>query len=125
MPKRWIQTADVEVTDSGALLVAGATEPQGLAVNVSASGDSELATAVTGKKVTVLGILLVAAEAVTVSFKSGTTAITGPMPLAAGGGFARDAAPGGFVFQTSAGEALKINLSAAVGVGGCLTYCLE
>lgn len=96
-------------------------------ISTSASGDTTLVAAQPGRKIRVVSYTVIAAGAVSVKFKSGSTDITGAMALAANGGAAPSGAglaPSGFagLFETASGEALVINLSAAVAVGGHLTY---
>lgn len=130
MTRKWIQSADVDIDENGALLVR-TTEPAPgpevlpAAINYSTSGDKTVIAAVTGQRIVVTGALVVCGVAVTLTFKSGSTAVTGPMAFAAGGGFGRDARPDGYLFRTDPGEALVLNLSADASVGGCLTYYLE
>ncbi len=69
----------------------------------------------------VLSYVLVAAAPVTVRFFSGSTAISGPLPLGANGGIAAPHNPAAQFFA-QAGSALKIKLSSAVVVGGHYTY---
>lgn len=107
--------------------------PQYAKISGAASGDNEVIAAVAGKKIRILGLVIVAAGAVTVYFKSGSTAICGdatnPMSLAANGGFVLPTppayptalAPSGYM-QTSAGEAFNMTLGGAVSVGGCVVY---
>jgi len=66
---------------------------------------------------------LVANAAVNVKFQSRTapTDVSGLFYLAANGGFVLGNSDGGW-FQTLPGEALDINLSGAVPVGGVLVY---
>lgn len=100
------------------------------AVSISASGDNTIVAAVPGQKIVLLSYAIIAAGAVSVTWKSGaSTSLSGAMPLAANGGAAPSAgplAPGAIVglMETAAGEALVINLSAAVAVGGHITYRL-
>lgn len=90
-------------------------------VDASASGDNTLVAAVTGSALRVLSITLVAVGAVTATLKSGaSTARSGGMPLAANGGLTAQA-PQGLV-ETASGEALVLGLSAAVAVGGMVSY---
>lgn len=96
-------------------------------INASASGSNTVVAAVTGKRIRVLSYVMIAAGDVTVTWRSASTAISGPMALATNGGAAPGSgqmAPVGLFgqFQTEAGEALNMNLSAAVAVGGHLTY---
>lgn len=93
----------------------------------TASGATAVVAAVTAKKIKVLGYVFVAAGAVAVKFQSATTDITGVMTIGSNGGVAASAvAPaGGHLLETAAGEALNINLSDAVVVGGHLSYVEE
>lgn len=95
-------------------------------IALASSGDTALVAAVVGKKIRVLSLFLVAAGDVDVYFESaGGTAIAGDgtngMDLAANTGFALNFNPGGW-FETVAGEALNINLGAAIRVAGSLKY---
>jgi hypothetical protein len=97
------------------------------AVISSNAADTTIVSAVTGRRIRVLSYTMVANAAVTATWKSGTTAISGPMNLAAAG-YGVAAAPGGTSLdpiphmQTAAGEALVLSLGANVAVGGHLTY---
>jgi len=100
------------------------------AISENTSGDKTLVAASAGKKVKVLGATLIAAGDVDVQFRSGTgpgTALTGVMSLARdGNGFVANPAPVGYHhFETVAGEALILNLSAAIQAGGWLVYVQE
>lgn len=96
-------------------------------ITASASGATQLVAAVAGKRIRVLHYRLMASGAVSVKFQSASTDITGLMPFAANGGISAGAPsiiPAGliFEFQTEPGEALNINLSGAVAVGGYMLY---
>lgn len=96
-------------------------------VNASASGSNTIVAAVTNKRIRVLSYVIIAAGAVTVTWQSASNALSGPMALAANGGAAPSAGqatPGGLIgqFETNQGEALNLNLSAAVSVAGHITY---
>lgn len=92
----------------------------------SASGATEVVAAVTtpvNKKIRVLSYLYRVNGAVNVKWQSATTDLTGlSYNGAAGEGEAPTAAAGAFLFETAAGAALNINLSAAVAVGGHVCY---
>jgi hypothetical protein len=90
-------------------------------VAVSASGT--VIPLVAAKKIRVLAMQLVAAAAVNVKWQSHVlpTDLTGLAYFAANGGYVLPFNPVGW-FQTIAGEALDINLSASVAVGGSITY---
>lgn len=89
-------------------------------ISANTSGDTTVVAAVTGKRIRAVAFALVAAGTVNVKFKRGSTDITGTMRLVEAGGIAH-AFEGG-LFQTNVGEALNINLSANVQVGGYLVY---
>lgn len=93
-------------------------------IDTAVSGDNTLVAAIPGRKVRVLGYILVGAAAVSVRWKSATTALSGAMlataPLACQqSGSSFDTVP---ALETNPGEALVLNLSAAVQVSGHLTF---
>lgn len=92
-------------------------------IDAAALGDNTVVAAVTGKKIRVLSLFLVAAGAVTARFESGAggAALTGQMVLAANGGFSLPFNPEGW-FETAAAALLNLELSAAVSVDGALTF---
>jgi hypothetical protein len=100
-----------------------ALTPKFAAIAASSSGASTLVALVSSKKLRVLSVALVANAAVNVKFQSHVTPtdITGLFYLAANGGFVLPFSPAGH-FETVSGEALDINLSGAVAVGGVVTY---
>jgi hypothetical protein len=100
-----------------------ALTPKFAVIVASASGATTVVAAVTSKKIRVLRLSLVANAAVNVKFQSHATPTdkTGLYYLAANGGWVEPFCPVG-IFETIGGEALDINLSGAVAVGGCLTY---
>lgn len=96
-------------------------------VNASASGSNTVVAAVANKRIRVLSYVIIASGAVTVTWQSASTAISGPMALAANGGAAPSAGqsvPAGLIgqFETNQGEALVVNLGSAISVGGHITY---
>ena len=101
------------------------SEPQFALIDTAASGNTTLVAAVAGKKIRVTAFLAVGAGAVNIAFQSGAggTALTGAMPLATSSVVAAPDNPSGW-FETAAGALLNLNLSAAVGVRGCLKYVL-
>lgn len=98
------------------------------AIACSSSGNNEIVAAVSGKSIAVLGYVLVANGAVNVKWRSASTDKTGLLYLAANGGAAVPVVPlsklgaGACWFATAAGEALNLNLSGAVAVGGHVLY---
>lgn len=93
------------------------------AIAVSSSGDNALSISVTGRKIRVIGLLLMAAGSVTVTLRSATTSATatGAFPLTTTKDLSLLPFDGGW-FDTVAGEDLAINLSGAVAVAGQLIY---
>ena len=94
-------------------------------ISTAASGDTLLVTGKPGQVIRVLNIVAGAASAVSIKFKSGSTDLTGAIPVVnplattwCGYG------PGGSIphFKTALGENLSINLSGAIAVGGWLNY---
>lgn len=99
-------------------------------VSAASSGDNTLVAAVTGKKIKVLSLVLVAASAVTVALESGAsgTALTGDMSLVANGDLKVVfplAEVGYHWVETAAGALLNLELGGAVQVSGMLVYYTE
>jgi hypothetical protein len=97
------------------------------AINASASGGNTIVAAVAGKRIRVVSYVIVAAGSVTATWQSASTALSGPMSLAASGGASASIGimtPGGAygLFQTESGEALNLSLGGAVNVAGHLCY---
>ena len=92
-------------------------------IAVSSSGANQIVAAVPAKIIVVRAVLLVANAAVNAKWQSHVTPtdITGLAYLAANGGYVLPYYAGGY-FQTVAGEALDLNLSGAVTVGGFIVY---
>lgn len=131
----------IGVDDDGNLLIAGGAvlvtglstsamysgttslTPKFARIVASSSGATEVVAAVTLKKIRVLSYVVVADAAVNVKFQSHVTPTdkTGLMYCAAKGGVSSGFSPVGH-FETVAGEALDINLSGAVAVGGHVSY---
>jgi len=110
--------------ESSQMTMAGTVvTPLYAVINTSASGDTSLVAAVSAKVIRVIAYTFVCDGAVAVKFTSGAagTALTGAMSCAANGGATPPYCPAGH-FQTASNTALVINLSAAVGVRGHLTY---
>ncbi len=87
--------------------------------DLSSAGDSILLPAKPDTAYYVLQYMASSADAVNVRFKSGSTNISSLKYL---GGAAGDALEGAYLFKTGYGEALNLNLSAAVAVGIDLVY---
>lgn len=108
-----------QVTDVMKLGAADLT-PKFAVVNLSASGD--LLALVSGKRIRVVSMLVMAAADVTLTLRSGgSTAISGVLPLLAKSGFVLPFNPVGW-FQTASGEKLDAVLGGSVDVDGFFTY---
>lgn len=87
------------------------------------SGDNEIVAAVTGKKIRVIAVMMIAQGSALARFESGAggTALTGQLDLKKNTGFSLCASAWGW-FETAAGQALNLELSAATTVDGMLVY---
>jgi hypothetical protein len=97
--------------------------PKFAAVVASASGVTTVIAAVTSKKIRVLALELMSNGTTNVKWQSHTTPtdLTGLAYLVANAGYVLPFCPTGW-FETVSGEALDINLSAAIAVGGSVVY---
>jgi len=90
-------------------------------INATAIGNNTILAGITGQKITVISLDFVVAAAVSISWLSATTTLRNAQAFAANSGLARDLARPYYV-QTNPGEALIMNLSAAVNVRGAFGY---
>jgi len=98
------------------------SSPKYQPVSASGSGDNPIVSAVTGKKIRVLHYVVSASGSVNWKWKSGaSTDLTGLSYGVANTNLSA-VSPAG-LFETAAGQPLNLNLSAAVAVGGHVTYC--
>lgn len=93
-------------------------------INCGASGDNTIVGAITDQKIVVIALVLVTNADVVVTFKNGSTAVTGAMSLPADGDKIILPLNEEGWFETSVGAALVLNLSGTVAVDGCLTYAI-
>lgn len=92
-------------------------------IDHGSSGNNEIVAAVAGKKIKVYAIVLVVSDAVNCKWCSATTDLTGAMNFSSQGeGYSHAVQPPAFLLETAAGEALNLNLSAAVAVDGYVAY---
>lgn len=98
-----------------------ALTPKFAVISASSSGNTSVVALVSSKKIRVLAYAFQCNAAVNVKFQSNTTDKTGLFYNAANTGALAGFNPVGW-FETAAGEALNINLSGAVAVGGHITY---
>lgn len=108
---------------SGITTDADILVPKFAKISASTSGNNTLVAAVTGKKIRVLALSMVANAAVNGKFQDGAsgTDLTGLFYMASTTGVVLPFNPVGW-FEGTATTLLNLNLSAAVAVGGCLTY---
>ena len=117
--RMYVELAGDGVTVSGNVLLATQRQP----INTNTNG-AILVSGQANRKIRVLNGLVVAAGAVTMQLKSNNNSdLTGPLALAANGGFQVPQAGIGN-FETLTGEALTVNLSSAISIGGWLTYVI-
>ena len=90
-------------------------------INATGSGNTALVAAVTGAKIRVVGLSLVTLVANTVKFQSATTDKSAGLPLAANGGLVLPLNEHGWL-ETTRGEALNFNQSAATTTGVNVAY---
>jgi hypothetical protein len=118
-------TATGNVAPDTAVIYNGATAltPKFATISASSSGDNTLVAAVPSKRIRVTSYLLSASAAVNGKFQSETAGdISGLHYWASAGQGATPAYDPTGIIQTVAGEALQLNLSGAVPVGGWLKY---
>lgn len=90
-------------------------------IDISSSGANTVIAGAAGKRIAVYGIDLVPTTSTTVQLKSGSTALTGPMTLAAP--YVKGLLQTGPAYWvTNAGDALVITLGGAVQTGGTVWY---
>lgn len=96
------------------------------AINATTTaGDNTIVAAdVNGNRIKVIGYVIVAAAGTTVTWKRGTTALSGAIALAANGGIAAPLNETTAWLQTAANEALVMTLGAGA-VQGHITYVVE
>lgn len=92
-------------------------------INHNTLGDNEIVAAVSEKKIKVYAIVINVAGTVSVKWRSGNTDLTGAMSFEAREGYTAIATqPPAFLLETNAGEALYLNLTAAVYAHGWIAY---
>lgn len=89
-------------------------------IATSTNGDTILVAGSDGTKIIVYSIFIMAAGAVSVTWKSDQNVIIGASAVAANGGYHLTSPFG--VVQTNDGEDLILNLGGSVSVGGVVNY---
>ena len=90
-------------------------------IDETAAAENEIIAGIAGKILRVLAFTLVTNAASTVTWRSNSTDITGPMPLGVNGRVGAEFAEEGH-FETAAGEALRLNAGTATAHGGWVVY---
>src|SRR5712692_2858354 len=90
-------------------------------VNFSGSGDQTIVTGVAGQTIRIMRVLLNTGAATNLTFKDGTTALTGAMAFAANGGLVLDDSDEPWYIAAD-GNNFVINSSAAVQVSGTIWF---
>jgi hypothetical protein len=99
-----------------------ALTPKFAKISCSSSGNNEIVAAVTGKKIRVISWDVSPSDAVNFKWRTASTDITGLYyAVNAGNGVSKPWNPLGY-FETVSDEALNLNLSGAIAVGGSLVY---
>lgn len=100
--------------------VAGRFPVRQAIIDVATVDDHVIVAAVPGKSIRVISIFFTCAGAATLTWLSGSTAITGAMDFEGLGGMALTTEDG--IMWTNPGEALVLDLDDAVQVSGAITY---
>ena len=87
-------------------------------INHSDAGDNSIVTPASGSSIEVGSLVLIADSAVTLTIKSGSSAISGPMALEAN----RLYSFGPGLFQTATNGAFVLHLGSGVQVSGAISY---
>ena len=96
-------------------------------IELTAAGNGTILAGIAGKRFRVLTYLACSTVDVLMTWKSGSTALSGPMAVGAYSNIVdgnADSLPSGIigVLETAEGEDLVLSLSGASSVGGHLTY---
>jgi len=92
------------------------------AIAASTLGDNTVVAATAGKKIQVERFVITSSGTVNAKWRSGTTDISGLFYLVANSGATCPGFGAEYWLETVAGQALVLNLSAAVPVGGIVVY---
>ena len=90
-------------------------------IDFSASGDTAVIAGVSGRRIYVFRLYFILGAATNITFKNGSTALTGAMPFLANGFMILDPTQVPW-HQTDLGAAFNINSSNAVQVSGSIGF---
>ncbi len=105
----------------GTIQLLPSTQLTSASVSFSASGDNTIVSAVAAQVIKVYRIMFTVTGAVNITFKNGSTALSGAMPFAANGGIVLDFS-GEPWWTCSTNTAFIINLSTGTQVSGQIWY---
>jgi hypothetical protein len=92
-------------------------------INITTAGDNVVVAGISGQVITVYSLFFQCGAATTITFKSGSTSLTGPMAFIAGGGFNLFFGDSIYIFTCGVGQSFIINTSGLLPqVGGALLY---
>ena len=97
------------------------------ALSFNSNGDNTAIAAVAGSPIVVWKVAFTTAAAVNVTFYDGaspTTPLSGALVFSAAGSMVLDGPEGFPLFRTTLGNALVMNLSGGVAIGGVIWYSL-
>ncbi len=94
---------------------------QNAKIDFAGSGDNAIIAAVAGKRIFIYRLYFILGAATNITFKDGSTALTGAMPFLANGFMILDPTQVPW-HQTAAGAAFNINSSNAVQVSGSVGF---
>lgn len=129
-PARVRTTDAIAVAQQTDVLMNGLTAltPKFAKVSAAASGDNTLVAFVSSKKIRIISLFLMSTGTVNAYIRDDAASpidligdATNKLTLTAGAGFVLPPNPLGWA-ETTSGEGLQLNLSAAIGVAGCITY---
>lgn len=93
-------------------------------ISFASASDNEIVAAVAGKRILVHRLFLVCSGTTNLTFKRGSTALSGAIPMAANGGITFDIT-GEPWFETAVAEAFNIGSSGSGQVSGTIYYRTE
>ena len=96
-------------------------------IDINSSGQNIIIAANATKKIKLLSYTFVSDGAVNIKFQSGNTDLTGAMNFTSNGGISSPIGnPGsGWLMETAVNQSLNINLSAAIGLRGHISFFME
>ena len=107
-------------------VVAGTTGKNLQTASFSLTATGTVVTAISGLRIRVYAVKLVASAAISVNFRDGgATNLEGAQSLASNGGFVETINPPAFLFQTTAGNSLDLVISGAGTAAGRVSYFAE